>query len=76
MVRIIIMFAAGTLFLAFGVRYLMTPGFNYLLVAGYFLAGAGLLLYAWLLRKTGKRNIFAAIVFIIGFILTVTGNFL
>lgn len=75
MVRIVIMFAAGVLFLALGIRNLTLPEFNYLLIAGYFLAGAGLILYAWLLRKTGKGNIAAAIVFVVGFILTITGNY-
>ena len=76
MVRLIIMLIAGILFLALGVRSLIIPGLSYLLIAGYFLTGTGLLLYAWLLRKNGKGAMAAAIVFIIGFILTITGNFL
>jgi hypothetical protein len=75
MVRIIIMFAAGILFLGLGVRNLTLPVQNYLLIAGNFLAGLGLLLYAWTLRTTGKGNIVAAIIFIAGFILTIAANY-
>lgn len=76
MVRLIVMFVAGLLFLAIGVRSLSFPNANYVLTAGNFLTGFGLILYAWFLRKNGKGNLAAAIVFIVGCILTVTGNFL
>jgi hypothetical protein len=76
MVRIIVMFLAGFIFLAMGIRNLSLPNLNYVLIAGNLLTGFGLILYAWLLRQTGKGNIIAAIIFIVGCILTVTGNFL
>ena len=76
MVRLIVMFAAGFIFLAMGIRNLSFPNVNYLLIAGNLLTGFGLILYAWLLRKNGKGNMAAAAVFIVGCILTVTGSFL
>ena len=78
MVRIILVFAAAILLIALGVRSLTQPffGVQYLSTAGYFIAGAGLLFYGLMLRKNGKGNVVAIVIFIIGFILTIIGNFL
>lgn len=75
MARIILVFAGAVLLLALGVRHLLMPGFDYLTVAGYFIAGAGLLSHGWLLRKNGKGHLVSIIIFIVGFILTIAGNY-
>jgi hypothetical protein len=76
MIRPTIMFVAGFVFLALGVRRLANSDAGYLLAAGNLLTGAGLLLYAWLLKKNGKSNVIAAGVFILGCILTVVASLL
>jgi hypothetical protein len=75
MVRIILVFVGAVLLIALGVRSLIQPSANYLPIAGYFIAGAGLLFYGWQLRKNGKGNVIAIAIFIIGFILTIAGNY-